>query len=117
VIEGFWRQGSPLAAICHGAIGLATALDDGTPIVAGRAVTSYSLAEDRQLEEFLTGGAPFLPAYPETVLREAGGRYSALEPGASHVVRSEDGRVLTAQNQQSATAFGLALAALLLEGA
>jgi putative intracellular protease/amidase len=113
LIVQFWSQGSPAAAICHGVIGLATAVADGTRLVAGRAVTAYSLAEDRQLEELVSGGAPFLPSYPETVLREAGGRYSAGAPGAVHVVRSEDGRILTAQNQQSATAFGLALAALL----
>lgn len=113
LVTAWWGRGVPVAAICHGVIALPAVQVDGHSLVKGREVTGYSLAEDRELEQYVNGGRPMLPAYPQTELEVAGGHYTCAPPHQRHVVTSADGRLLTAQNQESATAFGHALAELL----
>ncbi len=110
LVEAFWNAGKIVGAICHGVIGLANAEVDGRPLVAGRALTAFSLAEDRQIEDYL-GIQPVVPQYPQAVLEAAGASYSARPPQQPYVV--SDGNLLTGQNQQSATEYGLTLARML----
>jgi putative intracellular protease/amidase len=97
----------PVAGVCHGVLGLTGAhTPSGKPIVAGRAVTGISNAE-----EVLTGFDKLVPVLPETRLGELGGRYSCAAPLAEHVV--VDGNVLTGQNPASAEPLARAVLAQL----
>jgi len=86
----------PVAAVCHGVLGLTGARDaQGRPIVAGRAVTGVSNAEER-----MTGFDKLVPLLPEDRLGELGGTYTCAPPFQEHVVT--DGGVFTGQNPASA---------------
>ncbi len=119
LLETFWTQGKVVAALCHGAITLANGqIDEGTgpvSLVAGRRVTGYSVAEDRDLERQRGSDRPLIPYYPQTVLEQAGGIYECAGLQLPHVV--QDGRLLSGQNQESATDYGMRLRDMLLAGA
>ncbi len=108
--ERMWRDGKPLAAICHGVVALAAVQVDGRPLVQGEDVTGYSREEDEETEAYL--GRKAVPVYPEDLLRDRGARYVSAGPHARHVVHGAGGRLLTGQNQESADLFGRALADL-----
>jgi putative intracellular protease/amidase len=98
----FWDRDKVVGAICHGAIALANLPDR----VGGRRVTGYSLEGDHALEEIF--GPDFLiPNYPQKALEDAGAEYSATEYTQPRVIA--DGRLVTGQNQQSASEYGLVL--------
>lgn len=91
----FAAQDKVVAAVCHGPAGLVGArLADGTPLVAGKTITSFTDNEERATE--LDQAMPFLL---ETRLRELGGRFVALPDWSDHVER--DGKLITGQNPQS----------------
>ncbi|GAB7071236.1 type 1 glutamine amidotransferase domain-containing protein [Mycobacterium hodleri] len=98
-LEHFFANDKVVAVICHGAIALGNVPDR----LRGRRVTGYSRAEDAVLEEY---GFTF-PHFPQTVLEEAGGRYTSAGLAEPCVV--VDGRLITGQNQQSASEYGIAL--------
>ena len=100
VLRYFWSAGKAVGAICHGAIALGNIPEH----VSGRRVTGYSLDEDRILERFM--GRAFIPNFPQPVLEAAGGIYSSVEPFGVRVI--VDGRLVTGQNQQSASEYALA---------
>jgi putative intracellular protease/amidase len=100
VLEHFWETGKVVGAICHGAISLGNIADR----VHGRHVTGYSLEADRQLEAFF-GPTFLLPHYPQAVLEESGTQYSSQGPADPWVV--SDGKLVTGQNQQSASEYAL----------
>ncbi|HEY1915898.1 MAG TPA: type 1 glutamine amidotransferase domain-containing protein [Streptosporangiaceae bacterium] len=102
ILEHFWGTGRVVGAICHGAISLGNIPDR----VRGLHVTGYSLEADRQLEAFF-GPSFLLPHYPQAVLEETGTRYSSQGPADPWVV--SDGRLVTGQNQQSASEYALVL--------
>jgi putative intracellular protease/amidase len=102
VLEHFWERDKVVGAICHGAI----ALGNVPGRLRGRRVTGYSLEGDRALEGFFGPGF-LIPNYPQRVLEEVGAEYSATEYTQPRVVT--DGRLVTGQNQQSASEYGLAL--------
>jgi putative intracellular protease/amidase len=111
VQQAVWAAGKPLGAICHGVVALVGVYgDEGRPLLDGAEVTGYSREEDVAMEAWL--GRHAVAAYPEDLLRANGARYSSGGPHASHVVHGAGGRLLTGQNQESADAFGRALAAL-----
>lgn len=97
--------GKPVAAICHGVVGLMTArAADGSPLVAGRDITCFS-----NEEEALLGYETIVPLLAETALVEQGARFACALPFEPRVV--EDGNLLTGQNP--ASALPLATAVLL----
>lgn len=101
LLAAFWNAGKVVGAICHGTI----ALGNLPTQLAGRAVTGFSLAEDLEAEKLY--GKDFIPHYPQPVLEQAGMRFSHVEPwGVRAVV---DGKLVTGQNQQSASEYSLAL--------
>jgi len=96
VVSALFASGKPVAGVCHGVLGLTGARDStGEPIVARRAVTGISNAE-----ETLTGFDKIVPVLPESRLRELGARYSCAAPFECHVVTHEN--LLTGQNPASA---------------
>jgi putative intracellular protease/amidase len=105
-LEHFWARDKVVAAICHGAI----ALGNIPERVKGRKVTGYSLEGDRALEQFFGSGF-LIPHYPQKVLEDVGTEYSSVTYTDPHVV--VDGRLITGQNQQSASEYAIALLHLL----
>lgn len=95
--EAIDRAGGIVSGVCHGVLGLTSArAADGSPLVAGRAVTAVS-----NKEEELTTFDKVVPVLPESRLVELGGKYSsAAEPFGAHV--ASDGNLITGQNPASA---------------
>ncbi len=102
VLEHFWANDKVVGAICHGVIALA----NNPERIRGRPLTAYTLAEDDELKPRL-GDDFVMPHYPQKVLEEAGTAYKSVAPHEVCVVR--DGRLVTGQNQQSASDYGLVL--------
>jgi putative intracellular protease/amidase len=99
-LEHFWAKDQVVGAICHGAIALGNVPDR----IRGRRTTGYTLEGDQELQR--TFGSGFLiPHYPQTVLEEAGSIYSRVAPNDPLVIR--DGKLVTGQNQQSASEYAL----------
>jgi putative intracellular protease/amidase len=101
-LEYFWSRDKVVGAICHGAI----ALGNIPNRIRGRRLTGYTLEGDKQLQA-LFGSSFLIPHYPQTVLEEAGAVYSRVAPNDPCVVI--DGKLVTGQNQQSASEYALAL--------
>ncbi|GGT16607.1 dimethylallyltransferase [Streptomyces chromofuscus] len=90
--------GTTVAALCHGVAALLSAeRQDGTFTFAGRTLTSFSDAEERQ-----GGLGDNTPYYLETRLRERGAQVRTGPAWSSTVV--VDGSLITGQNPQSSTA-------------
>jgi putative intracellular protease/amidase len=103
-VERAWNGGKIVAAVCHGPVALLGAkLKDGTPLVQGRKLTSFSNAEENG---YAAADVPFLL---EDALRAEGADYAAADVWQEKVV--VDGRLITGQNPAS----GAALAKAMLE--
>jgi putative intracellular protease/amidase len=88
-------RGKPVAAVCHAPGVLRHARTaDGAPLVAGKAVTGFSNAEEAAVG--LTGVVPFLV---EDELRNKGGDYSKGADWQAYVV--SDANLITGQNPAS----------------
>lgn len=93
----------PVGLVCHGVAALLAATDSsGGLAAAGRRVTSFSDAEER--EAGLADRAPFLV---ESRLRERGVEVDVAGPWQDHVV--VDGKLVTGQNPQSSESVARAL--------
>jgi putative intracellular protease/amidase len=101
-LEHFWAEEKIVGAICHGAI----ALGNNPERIRGRKVTGYTLEGDQELQR-LFGKDFLIPNYPQTVLEKAGGAYSRVGANDPYVIR--DGKLVTGQNQQSASEYALVL--------
>lgn len=107
LLTEFEREGKVIAAVCHGPAGLVGAKRaDGTSLVAGMTITSFTDAE-----ESAAGKVADVPFLLESKLREEGGRFIVGEPWASHV--QVDGKLVTGQNPASSKATAEAVIRLL----
>jgi putative intracellular protease/amidase len=99
-LEHFWAKDKVVGAICHGAI----ALGNIPERVRGRKTTGYTREGDENLQRMF--GKNFLiPHFPQTVLEQVGSAYSRVGADDPYVIR--DGRLITGQNQQSASEYAL----------
>jgi len=105
-----WDGGKIVAAVCHGPVALlGVKLKDGTPLVKGRRLTSFSNAEE---DGYASEDVPF---ELETALREEGALYeSAANWQPKFVV---DGRLMTGQNPASGGPLAGAVVEALRRGA
>jgi putative intracellular protease/amidase len=102
VVIRAWNSGMIVSAVCHGPSAfLGVHLDDGTPLVRGRKMTSFSKAEE---DGYASADVPF---DLETALRAEGALFESTDPWQPKVV--VDGRLITGQNPQSGTVVGEAL--------
>ena len=101
-LEHFWSRNKVVGAICHGAI----ALGNIPERVRGRRTTGYTLEGDKELERMF-GSSFLIPHYPQTVLEEVGSKYARVGANDPYVIR--DGKLVTGQNQQSASEYALVL--------
>lgn len=95
LIESFWKNKKPVAAVCHAPSALLNVKDEnGEPLVKGKKVTGFTNTEEEAVQ--LTKVVPFLL---EDELRDKGGIYSKKEDWASYVIK--DGLLITGQNPAS----------------
>ena len=102
VLEQFWAKDKVVGAICHGAIALGNIPDR----IRGRRTTGYTLEGDQELQR-LFGNGFVIPHFPQTVLEETGSIYSRVAANDPYVIK--DGKLITGQNQQSASEYALVL--------
>jgi len=106
LIEGFFMKNKIVGTICHGSIALANV----PALVAGRSATGFSRVEDAQVEALY--GKDFIPNFPQPVMEAAGISFSSTDPWGVHVVI--DGKLISGQNQQSASEYSVAYNHLLV---
>ncbi|WP_341835796.1 type 1 glutamine amidotransferase domain-containing protein [Chitinophaga pollutisoli] len=95
LIEQFYNNGKPVAAVCHApAVLLHVKKANGEPLVKGLKVTGFSNAEEEAVQ--LTKVVPFLL---EDELKKNGGTYSKGPDWGSYVLK--DGLLITGQNPAS----------------
>lgn len=104
-----YESGGVVAAVCHGPSGLVNmTLTDGTPLIAGKTVAGFTNEEEDAVG--LTDAVPFLLA---DKLTERGATHVPAPAWSEHV--EVDGRLVTGQNPQSATAVGREVVTLLTD--
>ena len=95
LIRDLYEADKIVAAVCHGPAGLVgVKLSDGTPLVAGKAVTAFTDEEERE-----TTLDRFMPFLLETRMRELGADFVGAANWTDHL--QADGRLITGQNPQS----------------
>lgn len=98
LIEKFWRQGKPVAAVCHAPAVLVNAKDQhGESLVKGKKVSGFTNSEEAGVG--LTEVVPFLL---EDKLIELGANYQKADDWAPLAV--VDGNLITGQNPASSEA-------------
>jgi putative intracellular protease/amidase len=106
-VTAAWNAGMVVSAVCHGPSAfLGVTLDDGSPLVRGRRLTSFSKAEE---DGYARDDVPF---DLETALRGEGAEFESTDPWQPNLV--VDGRLITGQNPASGGLVGEALAKALL---
>jgi putative intracellular protease/amidase len=109
IVGQIYEQGGLVSAICHGPAGLVNAkLSDGSHLVAGKRLTSFTDSEEEAV-----GKAEIVPYLLETALRERGADYRTVADFDPHV--EVDGRLLTGQNPLSSRLLGNAIVGALRE--
>ena len=109
IAVNIYEHGGVLGAICHGPAGLVNMkLKDGTYLVAGKRVASFTDEEERAIE--LENVVPFLLA---SKLEERGAIHTKAENFKPYV--EVDGRLVTAQNPPSAKLMGEIMVKVLSE--
>lgn len=107
ITRGIYERGGIVAAVCHGPAALVNVkLSDGTYLVTGKNVTSFTNGEEAEVQA--TEIVPFLL---ETKLNEHGAKHHPAANWSNHVVT--DGRLVTGQNPASAAAVGEAIVKIL----
>jgi putative intracellular protease/amidase len=99
LLEGFNSNGKPIAAICHGVVGLLALQNaNGELLIKGKQLTGFSNSEEESAG--LTRVVPFLL---ETELLSLGALYSKGANYVGFVVA--DGNIITGQNSASSDAL------------
>ncbi|MUV15782.1 type 1 glutamine amidotransferase domain-containing protein [Noviluteimonas gilva] len=106
LIENFYNNGKPVAAVCHAPAVLRHVEIDGQPIVKGKRVTGFANSEEEAVH--LADVVPFLL---EDELKRLGGKYEKVDDW--HSLAIVDGRLITGQNPASSEATAKALLGVL----
>jgi putative intracellular protease/amidase len=107
IAAAIYEQGGVVGAVCHGPAGLVNIkLSDGSPLVAGKTVSSFT-----NEEEAAVGLSDVVPFLLESALIERGATHTKAPNFQPHVVASD--RLVTGQNPASATGVGERMAELL----
>lgn len=103
ITREIYEHGGIVSAVCHGSAALVNVkLRDGSYLVAGKNLTSFTNGEEADVQA--TNIVPFLL---ETELKKHGAIHHAAANWSNHVV--EDGRLITGQNPASAAGVGEAV--------
>jgi putative intracellular protease/amidase len=106
LIENFYGNGKPVAAVCHAPAVLRHVEFEGEPIVKGKRVTGFTNSEEDAVQ--LTSVVPFLL---EDELKRLGGRFEKVDDWQSLAI--VDGLLITGQNPSSSEATAKALLGVL----
>lgn len=102
-LRTLFEANKTVAAVCHGPAGLVSAtLSDGTPLVAGKTIATFTDEEERA-----TGLDVYMPFMLETRLRELGANIITADNFTENI--QVDGNLVTGQNPQSTTAVAKAV--------
>jgi putative intracellular protease/amidase len=105
-IASTYERGAVVGAVCHGPVSLLNVkLSDGTYLINGKNITSFSNAEE---ENYAKEDVPFML---ETALRENGANYSSVAVWQPYSIA--DGRLVTGQNPASAKGVAEKMIAIL----
>lgn len=108
-IRQIYQQGGLVSAICHGPAGLVDVrLDDGSYLVTGKRLTSFT-----DSEEHAVGKAHTVPYMLESALRKRGADYRSAADFQPHI--EMDQRLLTGQNPLSSRLLGNSMVRALRE--
>lgn len=103
IVSQFFQSGKPIAAICHGPAALLGAKRaDGTPLVKGHKITSFT-----NEEEIAIKCDKFMPFLLESKLSECGADFEPAPNWSDHVVT--DANLITGQNPQSSDSLADAM--------
>ncbi|KIC95450.1 type 1 glutamine amidotransferase domain-containing protein [Flavihumibacter solisilvae] len=95
VIKETWERGAVVSAVCHGPVSLLNVkLSDGSYLVNGKNITSFSTAEE---DNYARKDVPF---DLQTALTGQGAIYHVAAPWSANSIA--DGRLVTGQNPASA---------------
>lgn len=109
LVQHFYRQNKPVAAVCHGPAALLNAKkENGEFLVKGKKVTGFT-----DTEEAAVGLTEVVPFLLEDALKAAGAEYSKKGDWQSYTV--QDGLLLTGQNPASSEQVAKDLLQLLKE--
>ena len=97
LIEAFYNDGKPVAAVCHAPAVLHRAKFNGQPLVKGKRVTGFTNSEEEAVH--LTKVVPFLV---EDALKRLGGLFEKANDWQSFTI--VDGHLITGQNPASSKA-------------
>ena len=105
-IASTYERGAVVGAVCHGPVSLLNVrLSDGSYLIRGKNITSFSNAEE---DNYARADVPFLL---ESALRERGANYSSTSPWQTYTVT--DGKLVTGQNPASAREVAEKMVAIL----
>ena len=94
-IATVYDRGDIVGAVCHGPVSLLNVtLADGTSLIEGKKLTSFSNSEE---DGYAKDDVPFLL---ESALKDKGAIYSSVADWQAHSIA--DGRLVTGQNPASA---------------
>ena len=100
LVSDIYEQGGVVAAVCHGpAAFVNVTLSDGTALVEGKKLTSFTNTEEMQVE-----ADKIVPFALQSRLEEQGGIFVEGAPFSENVVVSE--QLITGQNPASAMLLG-----------
>ncbi|WP_449397991.1 type 1 glutamine amidotransferase domain-containing protein [Chryseobacterium wanjuense] len=106
VIARFYETGRVVGAVCHDPVSLLNVkLSDGSYIVNGKNITSFTTAEEDNYAR------PDVPFDLQTALTEQGAIFHAAEQWTANSIA--DGNIVTGQNPASAKGVGEKIVALL----
>ncbi len=98
LIEAFWKNKKPVAAVCHAPAVLLNVLDEnGEHLIKGKKVTGFTNSEEAAVQ--LTDVVPFLL---EDELKSKGGIYTKQQDWDSYIIQEE--LLITGQNPASSEA-------------
>ncbi|KAI9850222.1 MAG: hypothetical protein M1838_005992 [Thelocarpon superellum] len=104
--EEFYESGLIVSAVCHGPAALLNLkVADGSYLIANQPVAGFTNEEEEQ--GGVTSLMPFL--LEDELEKKSGGKYVKGAPWTAKVVVSDDKRLITGQNPQSATGVGEAI--------
>lgn len=109
LLSHFTKQDKVIASMCHGPASLVNVtLQDGTPLVSGKRVTSFT-----NEEESAAGFTEKMPFLLESRLRELGATFVVQPNWSDHV--EIDGKLITGQNPQSSRSVALSIIKVLTD--
>jgi putative intracellular protease/amidase len=106
VVAETYERGALVGAVCHGPVSLLNVkLSDGTYLVSGKNITSFT---DEEESNYAKADVPFML---QSALTKQGAKFHAAAPWAANSLA--DGRIVTGQNPASAKGVGEKMVAIL----